>query len=86
MDLPPGIEYNGYQWVLVKLKDRDAGELTVPRIAMFDARSEYWIGIDNSGIYAKEYRREVIAWKPISGTKWEDLYQDGEKVMRVYTY
>lgn len=84
--LPPGKEYDDYEWVLVKLKDKNYHVLPVPRIAKYDVDNRYWITIDNNGIYGKHYRYEVVAWKPILGTEWEDVYVGGKLKGRLYRY
>lgn len=88
--LPPGIKYKDYEWVFVKIMDECDNVLSVPRIARYISELNRWVSVDENIIYSNKkydkHNKKVIAWKPIPGTEWEDLYVGGKIKERFYRY
>lgn len=83
---PPENDYDGYEYVLVKLNDRTGHTLSVPRVARYVPNRNLWFSPDHDKVYGKGYECEVVMWKPIPGTEWDDICVDGKNIERIYSY
>lgn len=92
MDGTPGPEYEGYDWVLVKIAD-DSDLLPsgsdrlhdLPHIAEF--RDGRWFPEEWNEPYGTlTVPFKVVSWRPIPGDSCETLYCDGKPMKKVHSY